>query len=159
MPKIEQTTQTIDTSSEIKKIKKSSFFLKHFSSIMVLLVVLLALTSVYFYRKSQNDPNAVSQAEVKSLVSKVGRLMVLPENETPTIATVSDPEALKDQAFFVDAKKGDKVLIYSNAKKAILFDPSVNKIITIAPLNTDATKNPTVTPAPTPTEPKTDKKN
>ena len=60
--------------------------------------------------------------------------------ETPTIATVSDPEALKNQAFFVDAKKGYKVLIYSNAKKAFLYDPSADKIVNIAPLNTEASK-------------------
>ncbi len=77
--------------------------------------------------------------------------MILPNGETPTIATVSDPEALKDQVFFVDAQKGDKVLIYSNAKKAILYRPGDDKIITIAPLNTGG-----VAPTATPTTPKTD---
>ena len=32
-------------------------------------------------------------------------------------------------------QKGDKVLIYSNAKKAYLYDPVSDKIINIAPLN------------------------
>ncbi len=123
-----------------------TFLRKYIVLILILLVILLAGVSAYLYKKATSNPNAASQAEVKSLVSKVGRLMVLPEGETPTIATVSDPEALKDQAFFAEAKKGDKVLIYSNAKKAILYDPEMDKIITIAPLNTDTTKTPTVTP-------------
>lgn len=156
MPEIEQTIST-NTS---KKLKFKGFFRKYFSIIMLVLVVLLAGTSFYFYKKSNSNPDAEAQAEVKSLVSKVGRLMILPEGETPTIATVSDPEALKDQAFFADAKKGDKVLIYSNAQKAILYDPEADKIITIAPLNTDAAKNPTTTPTETPKTPtKTEKKN
>jgi hypothetical protein len=71
----------------------------------------------------------------------VGLLIVLPKNETPTIATVSDPSVLKNQAFFVDAKKGDKVLIYTNAKKAILYDPVIKKIINVAPVNTGDFQN------------------
>lgn len=150
MPDIEQTIQTPIT----KKPKMKGFFRKYFSLIMIVLVILLAATSFYFYKKSNSNPDAASQAEVKALVSKVGDLMVLPEGEVPTVATVSDPEALKDQEFFTDAKKGDKVLIYSNARKAILYSPDLDKIITIAPLNTDAAKAPTVTPA----EPKTETK-
>jgi hypothetical protein len=105
--------------------------------ILLILVVVLAGTSIYFYRQFsviKQDPNAISKAEVRTLTEKVGRLIVLPQDEDPTVATVSDPEALKDQTFFADAKKGDKVLIYTNAKKAILYDPTLNKIITVAPL-------------------------
>ncbi len=153
MPEIEQTTNVT------KKLKSKSFFKKYFALIMIFLVLVLAGTSIYFYRKAKNDPNAATQAEVKSLVSKVGKLMVLPDGETPTIATVSDPEALRDQAFFVDAKKGDKVLIYSGARKAILYSPNFDKIVNIAPLNTDTAKNPTVNPATSPAESKSDKKN
>ena len=136
-----------------------TFFRKYIVLILLLLVLVLAGVSVFLYKKSNSNPNAVSQAEVKSLVSKVGRLMVLPEGETPTVATVSDPEALKDQVFFIDAKKGDKVLIYSNAKKAILHSPNLDKIITIATLNTEVDKTPTVTPTETKTPVKSDKKN
>jgi hypothetical protein len=83
----------------------------------------------------KQNPQAVAQKETEALVAKVGKLVVLPAGETPTIATVSDPEALKDQAFFASAVKGDKVLIYTTAKKAILYSVSMNKIIEVAPLN------------------------
>ncbi len=108
--------------------------------ILVLLILVLSATTFYFYRNSQlsKGPGAktLDQTEAKALSEKVGKLIMLPIDEIPTIATVSDPEALKGQSFFVDAKKGDKVLIYSNAKKAILYDPVANKIITVAPLDT-----------------------
>lgn len=106
--------------------------------ILVLLVVVLGATTFYFYKNSKLykvDQNVADQAEAKALMEKVGKLIVLPEGEVPTIATVTDPEALKDQAFFSDAKQGDKVLIFNNAKKAILYNPSLNKIVTIAPIN------------------------
>jgi hypothetical protein len=64
--------------------------------------------------------------------------MVLPADETPTIATVSDPEKLKDQPFFANAKKGDKVLIFSNSAKAILYSPTEDKIVEVAPINSSA---------------------
>ena len=79
-----------------------------------------------------------AQKEVADLVVKIGALILLPEGETPTLATVSDPEALRDQAFFANAKEGDKVLIYTTSKKAILYSVSTNKIVNVAPLNIGA---------------------
>ncbi len=146
MPKAETKTIVIESKKPQKRFKR------YIPIILIVLVIALALTSVYFYKKSTTNPNQASQAEVKSLVEKVGRLVVLPTDETPTVATVSDPEALKDQAFFAEAKKGDKVLIYSNAKKAILYDPVQDKIITIAPLNID-TSTPKTAPTPTSSTP------
>ena len=103
----------------------------------IVAVVALALAG-YFYsqiRTLKQDPQILAQKEVAELVAKVGKLVVLPADETPTVATVSDPEALKDQAFFASAQKGDKVLIYAEAKKAILYSVVMNKIIDVAPLN------------------------
>lgn len=129
----------VDTTANIDKIKNNmkKGFSKYLIYIILVLIVGLGLSTAYFYKKSVdlNNPNAVSEKEAKSLTQKVGKLVVLPTDEIPTVATVSDPEALKGQEFFTNAKKGDKVLIYSNAKKAILYDPKINKIITIAPLN------------------------
>ena len=65
-------------------------------------------------------------------------------------ATVSDPSALAGQSFFTSAQKGDKVLIYSQAKEAILYSVSMNKIINVAPLNTGDTTA-TTTPSATST--------
>lgn len=117
-------------------VKKINWY-KYLPYILVILVVLLGLSTRYFYKKSvaTKNPDIVAQKEAKSLAEKVGRLIVLPTDEVPTIATVSDPEALKNQDFFADAKKGDKVLIYTNAKKAILYDPVLDKIVTVAPLS------------------------
>jgi hypothetical protein len=81
------------------------------------------------------NPQKASQDEVKTLVARVGQLIVLPTDEEPTVATVADPEKLKDQTFFAQAKKGYRVLIYTKARKAILYDPVANRIIEVAPVN------------------------
>ena len=76
--------------------------------VLVLFVLLVAMTGVsaYLYNKSARlsaDPSVKAEEEVAELVKKVGKLILLPEDETPTMATVSDPELLKDQPFFVIA--------------------------------------------------------
>src|SRR3989344_6770175 len=113
-------------------------FKKQAISFLVVLTLASAGSAYYFYTEAttlKNDPEKVTRDETESLVAKVGKLIVLPEGETPTIATVADPDKLKDQAFFARSKKGDKVLLYANAKKAILYDAESNKIVEVAPIN------------------------
>lgn len=114
-----------------------------FSLFVVALIVVAALTSSFFfydrYQKAQDllakGGDAQSVAEVRGVMEKVGKLIQLPSGEEPTLATVSDKSKLAGQSFFVNAQNGDKVLIYQNAKKAILYRPSAHKIIEVAPVN------------------------
>lgn len=117
---------------------------------LVVVFIILAGAAFYFFTKYQElkkNPDVVSQEEAIDLAAEVGEIMVLPQGEVPTIATVSDPALLADQPFFKDAKKGDKVLIYSQAGKAILYDPEAKKIIEVAPI----TNGKATTPEPAPT--------
>lgn len=113
------------------------------------MTVLSSGTAVYFYNEYsalQQDPNKVAQEEVSKLVAQVSKLILLPEGEVPTLVTVADPSKLKDQPFFANAKTGDKVLIYTRAKKAILYNPDSNKIVEVAPINIGASATPTPAP-------------
>lgn len=109
--------------------------------IIVVVLAIAAIPSYYFYTRYQKtqallqNPSASVDAQSKEVAAAVEKLMELPTNETPTVATVSDITKLSDQPFFAKAQNGDKVLIYSNAKKAILYRPSINKIIEVAPVN------------------------
>lgn len=106
--------------------------------VLVFLVIILGGTTFYFYKNSgfsKLDPKSINENELKTITEKVGKLVILPTGEVPTLATVTDLEPLKGQAFFIDAKKGDKVLIFKS--KAILYDPNINKIVNIAPVNQD----------------------
>ena len=109
--------------------------------ILSIIIVVIAVVAGYFYfqyqktQKLLQNPTLAAQEEVKALVTKVATLMELPQDEQPTVATISDKSKLKDQPFFINAENGDKVLIYTNAKKAIIYRPSTNKIIEVGPVN------------------------
>jgi hypothetical protein len=118
--------------------------------IVIILFLIAAVGAAYFYRQYRtlkNKGSKTAQEEGQATVAAVGKLIVLPTDEQPTVATVTDPSKLGNQAFFAHAKVGDKVLLYATAKKAILYDPNVNKIIEVAPINLDDSNAPTVTGA------------
>lgn len=106
-----------------------------------LLVAVLAAGATLYVVKQRpqilglsQGPAAV-QSEIDKLVSEVGKLIALPTDEKPTVATVTEVDKVKDQPFFKNAKNGDKVLIYTNAKKAILYRPSEKKIVEVGAVN------------------------
>lgn len=88
--------------------------------------------ALYSYLRPAPDP---ARVEVQNVVAMVAAHIVLPEGEDPTVATVSSLEQLAGQPFFASAKVGHKVLIYTKAKKAILYDPVMDKIVEVAPLD------------------------
>lgn len=87
--------------------------------------------------KQKADPQAEAKKQSQDLLSKVGQLIALPNDEEPTIATVSDLSKLENKPFFKNAQLGDKVIIYTKSRKAILYRPTENKIIELAPLITE----------------------
>jgi hypothetical protein len=116
-------------------------------SIVLLVAIGIAVYFYIQYQQTQTQLNRTTQSnEQAALLNQVGKLIVLPSGEQPQIATVTDMSKLKGQSFFARAHNGDKVLIYSKAQQAILYDPIANKIVEVGPINlTQVT--PTVFPA------------
>lgn len=112
---------------------------KRFIFTLLLLILILAPT-LYFYDKQQDTKKRLDALQAQQdetpagLVKKVSAHVLLPEGEEPTIATVTDPAQLSNQLFFARAVKDDKVLVYNQAKRAILYRPSIDKVIEAAPL-------------------------
>jgi|GEM_PF-2009750 len=111
------------------------------ASCSVVVIALAALSGFLFWQnsklKSENKAtnSTVSNDQiVKDTISKVGKLYNLPKNDTPTVATIKDITKLKGQAFFSSAKNGDRLLVYTKDKFAILYRESENKIINIGPV-------------------------
>jgi len=110
----------------------------HWAALVIVVIAIAIAGTVYFVRLKPEILGLTSgtvntQAEVESLVSEVGKLMELP-GEQPTVATVTDVEKLKSQPFFAKSQNGDKVLIFTEAKRAILYRPSSRLIIDVAPV-------------------------
>ena len=97
---------------------------------LIILVVGSSGAAFYFYKKLQETKIGGEE----DLIAQVSQIMVLPE-EKPTLATVTDPDRLKDQPFFAKAETGDKVLIYTNSQRAILYRPELKKIVDVTSLN------------------------
>lgn len=140
-----------------------------FITSVAVISMLFGLYSVYQYQKVakeladiKSNPNKAQDFtnwQQKQIIDEVGKLVVLPTNEEPTVAAVSDASSLKSQAFFADAQNGDWVLVYNGAKLAILYRPGVKKVVKVAPINLAASPTPGVvsqsapSPTPTPTGP------
>lgn len=112
------------------------------SKVIAIVALVIAVASISFaaYQytetqklKTSDGQKQVAEDEAKVLKDKVSRLMKLP-SENPTVATISDISKLKDQPFFDGAKNGDKVLIFTEARKAIIYRDSENKIINSGPI-------------------------
>ena len=143
MPNEEATEKSIAVAPAPKKK-----IIKTITLTVSIIVVFAAVSGagVYFYlQKAAQD---TAQSQVAAAVAKVSKLILLPQGETPTLASVSDPSALKNQPFFDKAQKDDQVLIYSTAKEAILYRPSSNMIINVAPINISAPTNTNAPAAP-----------
>lgn len=117
--------------------------------LLIGLAVVVALgglgTAGYFYYQYQTL--TASSREAADIYKRVGKILELPD-ETPTLATVAEKEKLQEQPFFAKAENGDKVLIFPNAQKAILYRPSSKKIIEVAPFVTQpVTEQPDVNSA------------
>lgn len=106
------------------------------------LMVLLVLTGVLTGNLIRNNPQALGllkgkeilDREEEAFVTRVGKSISLPD-EKPTVASVADLDKLSGQSFFENAKEGDKVLIYTNSKKVILYRPEEGRVVEVGAIN------------------------
>lgn len=96
---------------------------------IVAVVVVLGGIGVFFRVRQSQDMNNVSV-----VTAAVGRHYLLPTEEVPALATVEDRAKLNSE-FLRSAENGDKLLIYKNAKKVILYRPSIDRVIEVGPVS------------------------
>jgi len=120
------------------KDKKGSGLLVFLLTIMVFVGLFGSIYFYYKYNQVKNNPEVVSQKEVNDVVKSVSKLMILPSEEVPSVATVLDKEKLSNQPFFSNVENGDKLLIFPKAMQAIIYRPGSNKIIKVGPIFIDS---------------------
>lgn len=103
--------------------------------ILVATIALSALAVTQHWGGLGLSPEARAEREVIRVVASVEKLIVLPEGETPIVATITDAVTLKaDQSFYEQAENGDVLLVYNQAQRAILYRPSTHRLINVAPI-------------------------
>ena len=138
--------------AEEEKVEKRKLRLNKVQIIFLIVALVLAGVtgaSLYKYFEAQKEiarlstlegQQQLAQQEVDVLLSQVSKHMVLPDNEKPTVATVTDIEALKkNQPFFEKAQNGDKVIVYVQARKAIIYSPEKDIIVNVGAVAVDET--------------------
>lgn len=157
---------------EIPKIKKITYYNMHkiesyilkynlIPSLIVGSLIAIILAGYLAYQYYQTNlvartiatKTVLNKDEMKKLVDEIGKIAKLPQREEPSIATVTDINKLRDQPVFADSKNGDRVLLYTNAQKVVIYDPVSRKIVNIAPLtagNAQAVNNTSVSSSATP---------
>ncbi len=97
---------------------------------LLLAILLIAVVGAIAWRAhSQADPDAATT----KLIAEVSQRAVLPTGEKPTVTTIVDKDKV-NQSFLQNAHNGDKVLLYFQAGKAVVYRPSTHQIVNIGPL-------------------------
>lgn len=84
-----------------------------------------------------NTPEFVSeiqQKQVDAILKDLNKLILITEEEEPTVATILDVEVLRQDnpEFYKNAQDGDILIIYS--QRAIVFRRDKNMIVNVAPV-------------------------
>lgn len=95
-----------------------------------LLLVLIA-GGILVYRNNHSTPQTV-----ETVKQEIARHYVLPTDEQPALATITDKKKLSSQ-FFKRAENGDKVLIYQKNQIAIVYRPSIDRVVSVGPVAID----------------------
>jgi hypothetical protein len=110
--------------------------------VVPVLIVGLIIALVYsqYQLRVVSDPSYQQKKvaeETARIVDTVGRLIVLPVGVTPQVATVQNADTLRtSEPFFLNAHNGDELLVYPD--RAILYSPSLNKIVNVEPVTPTA---------------------
>lgn len=104
---------------------------------IVLIGGVILLMVVAFFVVQQLRQRDSAKAEMERVRKEVGRLVILPDKEEPTLATVVDKSKLTNAFLKANAETGDKVLVYPQAKKVFIYRPSVKRLAAMGPLVLD----------------------
>ncbi len=103
---------------------------KRSKKILVLGILLgVAFLSVLAYRHGHSQPADPN----KELIAEVAKVAILPKGERPLVSTVIDKNKAS-QTFLANSADGDKVLLYVQSGRAILYRPSSHQIVNMGPL-------------------------
>lgn len=131
-----------------KRSKKGKF------AVVIIVVLLIASLAGMFvlYQKYQDTQSEVqklstvqgqqelNKTQINQLLGEMRSIIVLPEGEDPVVATITDISKLENNDFYKDAKNGDKVVVFAEAKKAYIYRPDTKTIVNVGAFQIDTSK-------------------
>jgi hypothetical protein len=105
--------------------------------LVVLVITLLATGAAGVVMLMSHKPAPTSgEVAAKDIAAKVSKHYLLPKDELPALATVTNKDKLTTE-LFKQSENGDKILIYQKNKLAIIYRPGKDRIVAVGPVSID----------------------
>lgn len=144
-------TEAESSSANTNPNKKSKKHTKNKFLWFLVVVILVALAGglVFLYTKYSETKKEVeklstvqgqqelSKTQTQELLGEMRKIIIMPTNEDPVVATITDINQLKDKEFYKDAQNGDRVVVFANAKKAYIYSPERKLIVNVGAFQLD----------------------
>lgn len=127
----------MDSEADGRKSRKKTKGLLAKILITLVLLAAAALCVVLFlkYREAvDSNPNNIEQKTVET----VSKLVMVPD-EKPTVVTVQDASKLSNPELASRAQDGDRLLVYPENRRVIMYRPSNGKIVDILSIKEQTT--------------------
>lgn len=96
--------------------------------ILSCLLVLAVATSIFLFQRYRHAVDTNPSTQQQQLLASIGHDIILPSG-TPVVSTVIDKSKLTNPALADIVNNGDKILIYGQARRLIVYRPSVGKVV------------------------------
>jgi len=124
-----------ETQKPHPKKRKGLLTHKLLSVVCVLSVcALLVLGAFLWLHKPQET--SYDDTNVTAIKERIAAHYLLPTDEEPALATVTDKSKLSTP-FLTKAENGDKLLIYQRNRLAIIYRPSIDRVVGVGPVSID----------------------
>jgi multidrug resistance efflux pump len=104
--------------------------------VAAIVFAIVAIAAIFFatqFFASQSTAETADDATKQRIVSKVENLYILPEG-APTVARVQNKDQLIGQAFYDHVENGDYLIVYDQAKLALIYREAADKLVNVAPI-------------------------
>jgi hypothetical protein len=96
--------------------------LSWFVIIIFIGILVLGFWYAFFY---QSFKNTFISCDVECVLQEVNKIFILPDDETPVVVEITNPDYTKQFSnFYANIKEGDQVLFYRVSNKMIIYRPS-----------------------------------
>lgn len=100
-------------------------------AIIVIIIIGAAAAVWFFVIRGNNTDDA-------AIIERTSKHLILPAGEQPAITTVENAAEMSGQPFFANVKDGDKIMIYAQSARIIIYRPSENILVNVGPIVDDS---------------------